>query len=112
MLRYVSAYAIATLPYSPNAFRQAVLAASGGRAANDQCHYLAAYLAHPECDATMMVVERPYVDRHYIEEYSRYYATAFKPVESRVTRIHFFGSGFPDKIDDALRAAAGRPDLC
>ena len=74
----------------------------------DQARYLASYLSNPELSAKSLVVETPYVDRHYLEEYARYYATALRPPNPKVSRLHFF----TDLIDDdgllrLLREAAG-----
>jgi len=78
-----------------------------GEAANDQLVYLAAYLATSDLRAGTMVVESPYVDRHYMEEFSRYYATSLRPPANSATRIHFFKHSFDDgELQQRFEAAA------
>jgi hypothetical protein len=38
-----------------------------------------------------MLVESPYVDRHWMEEYAGYYATMLASPAQKTARIHFFG---------------------
>ena len=77
-----------------------------------QVAYLASYLRSGDMRAKAMVVERPYVDRHFIEEFSAYYATAFRAPSPHTTRLHFFSCEFDDeRLGAWLRdAAAGRRD--
>ena len=49
--------------------------------------YLASYLKNPEVHAKTLVIETPYVDRHYLEEYKGYYATSLRQPEAHPTRI-------------------------
>lgn len=56
----------------------------------DQVRYLVSYLGHPEISAKTILVEDPYVDRHWLEEYSGYYATLLDPPRPKATRLHFF----------------------
>lgn len=56
----------------------------------EQVRYLASYLGHPEVNAETILVEDPYVDRHWLEEYSGYYATLLDPPRPKATRLHFF----------------------
>jgi hypothetical protein len=65
------------------------------------------------------VVERPYVDRHYIEEFSRYYATSLWAPSPHTTRLHFFSQRLTegefhallDGIDDDESFAAAQQKL-
>lgn len=59
-----------------------------------QVRYLAAYLADREVGAKTMLVERPYVDRHYLQEYVGYYASKLYPPARNATRIHFWKRAF------------------
>ncbi len=40
--------------------------------------------------AKTILVEQPYVDRHWLEEYAGYYATLLDPPAPKATRLHFF----------------------
>ncbi len=54
----------------------------------------------------MMVVESPYVDRHYLEEFTGYYATSLRPPPSKVGRIHFLTEAFAEDWLTTLLATA------
>ncbi len=58
---------------------------------NQQALYLADFFSQEACRAGTIFVERPYVDRHYLDEYSRYYATALHAPSPHATRLHFLG---------------------
>jgi hypothetical protein len=54
-----------------------------------------------------MVVESPYVDRHYLEEFSGYYATALRPPPAKAVRIHVFSLEITDSdFEEIVRSAA------
>ncbi|MFU8802340.1 MAG: hypothetical protein ACNA8W_00885 [Bradymonadaceae bacterium] len=55
----------------------------------DQAHYLANYIGR-DLKAKTLLVERPYIDRHYIEEYTGYYARTLRPPPPHAARIHLF----------------------
>lgn len=78
--------------FSPEALEALVRVESGARARNlpTQVNYLGHYLAHPEMGARTIVVERPYLDRHYLAEYQGYYASALREVPKYTSRLHFF----------------------
>ncbi|MCP3136821.1 hypothetical protein [Pyxidicoccus xibeiensis] len=75
----------------------------------DQVRYLASFLSHPDCGAQSLVIESPYVDRHYLEEYLGYYATQLRPPDSQTTRIHVFGCDLEETSFETFqrRAASG-----
>ena len=76
----------------------------------DQVRYLESYLRKHEEPARTLVVEWPYVDRHYLEEYSGYYATELRPPSTKTTRLHVFSRDFEQDDFDAwlnLAATAG-----
>ena len=85
--------------FTPERFSNEVKQCSGAEWIDppEQVLYLATYLAHAEVGVRSMLVERPYVDRHYIQEFVGHYATMLRPVPPTATRIHFFQR----KIDDA-----------
>ncbi len=53
-------------------------------------------------DAGTMVIERAYVDRDYLEDYSAYYVRCFPGYERFCTRLHFFKTRFTEADLDAL----------
>lgn len=59
----------------------------------DQVKYLVCYLRHDEMAAATLLVEEPYVDRHFLAEYQGYYATALRDVPRHTTRVHIFSRG-------------------
>lgn len=74
-----------------------VIAAAAGFDERDEPHqvtYLGYYLSNSELHEKTMVVERPYVDRHFLAEYQGYYATALRDVARHTTRVHFFNERF------------------
>lgn len=100
--------AVREVPFAQ--FEAEVAKAAGVRsvADRDQVRYLASYLRDEAMGATWMVVERPYVDRHYLEEYAGYYASRLRPPPSHTTRIHFFSgvlSRSASFFTDALKQA-------
>lgn len=89
---------------------QRLAGASPDAKAPDQVRYLASYLSHADCAAQTLVVEDPYVDRHYLEEYAGYYATLFSPPKARVTRVHIFRQALTsDDFEKYLTAAHKDP---
>lgn len=74
-----------------------------------QLEYLRSYLRDPEMSAQTIVVERPYVDRHYLEEYTAFYATSLHAPRPHVTRLHLFSKP-PDTIE-AWFSDAAKGDL-
>ena len=57
---------------------------------------------------TTLLVERNYVDRHYLEEYTTYYATSLRPPIPHASRIHVFSSEFDQATwEERLAQAAG-----
>ena len=72
----------------------------------DQVRYLASYLAHAEVNARTILIEHPYVDRHWLEEYAGYYATLLVPPPPKATRFHFFDVEWTlDELKQQLAAA-------
>ena len=55
------------------------------------------------------MIERPYIDRHYLEEYSAYYFSALRNGRTLTTRIYLFSEEFDRaKLSNWIqRAAAG-----
>ncbi len=76
-----------------------------------QLEYLRSYLQRGNARARTMVIEKPYVDRHYLEEYGAYYFSALRNGGPTTTRIHFFTSDFDrNQLCAWVReAAAGDP---
>jgi hypothetical protein len=61
-----------------------------------QLNYLHKYLASETIDCKTIVVENEYVDRHYLEDYSEYYARCFPTHPRKCTRLHFFNLKFEE----------------
>jgi hypothetical protein len=75
--------------------------------------YLQSYLSGvPDRGARVLVVEGGYVDRHYLQEYTAYYATTLHPPPPHAVRVHVFDGGLQtSKVAGLLRrASAGRFD--
>ena len=84
---------IRCIPFSREALHSEICRASfvsGECEPSDQVRYLGSYLADTEMGAKTIMVEYPYVDRHFLEEYSHYYATTLRPPPPKATRFHFF----------------------
>jgi hypothetical protein len=76
--------------------------------ANTQTKYLASFLRAHSDAAKTMVREAPYVDRHYMEEHSAYYASSFRPVPNRAARIHLLSASVSQSELDELLGQAAR----
>lgn len=73
----------------------------------DQVRYLRSYLANEQAAAKTILVEKPYVDRHWMEEYAGFYATQLHPPPSHAVRLHVFSESFDTPTFLArMRAAA------
>lgn len=83
-------------------FEAEVADACGGTSEATQVAYLKTYLADESMGATWIVVEYPYVDRHYLEEFAGYYASGLQAPPNKTTRLHFFRRAADD---DALARA-------
>lgn len=69
-----------------------------------QLNYLCHYLEEPHIGAKTIVVEDQYIDRHYLEDYSEYYARCFSSYPKNCSRAHFFSLEFSDiEFRDALK---------
>lgn len=75
----------------------------------DQVGYLDRYLRSSAIGAKTLVVEHPYTDRHYLEEYQRYYASSLRAPPARTTRVHVFAIALDDDtlIELNRRSATG-----
>jgi len=72
----------------------------------DQVRYLESYLRNRQVAAKTIIVETPYIDRHWMEEYAAYYARLLHPPCSHATRLHFFSSQFDtDALHEFIRSA-------
>lgn len=79
-----------------------------------QVEYLRSYLTpkvgEERRDRTLLV-ERPYVDRHYLEEFTTYYATSLRPPSPHASRIHIFALEFDEQAWQTLLKRAAGGDL-
>jgi len=79
-----------------------------------QVGYLRSYLHQHQFGAgATIVVERPYVDRHYLEEYTAYYARKLSPPSTHTSRLHVFRSEFTlaDFLDMLKKSANGEQTI-
>lgn len=103
---------VSCLKFTSTAFKELVREASNGQVgqpSNTQTDYLAAYL-DKHLDASSLVVESHYIDRHFIEEVGLYYSRCLSHPPNWCTRIHVFS----EEVDDAelnrllVEAASGK----
>lgn len=84
------------VPYTPNVFRDLLIALSGAEPAQVQAKlasgYWAQYLAALGVQA--VVTERDYIDHDYLEDFSAYYVKCFTPYRRICHRLHFFTTRF------------------
>lgn len=59
-----------------------------------QLNYLCNYLSNEQIGCKTIIVEDEYIDRHYLEDYSEYYARCFPSHPRKCSRIHFFSTEF------------------
>lgn len=62
--------------------------------------YFESYFKH--LNAKKILVERHYVDRDYLEDYSAYYVRCFKDYDRKCTRLHFFKNEFDKAAFEAI----------
>ncbi len=99
------ALSIRSVAFSTDAFLAEVARASGAPAGAEpatQARYLASYLQNLEAAARTLLVEEPYIDRHYLEEYTGYYATVLQAPSSRTVRLHFFRQDWGSRAKEEL----------
>jgi len=89
---------VSCVPFSREALQAVICRASFAVEGTEptQVKYLNSYLSHPEAKARTILIETPYVDRHYLEEYAHYYATTLRPPPPKATRLHFFSHDLTD----------------
>lgn len=106
--------ALKVAAFTEPAFYEAVATAAEAKWSTDppaQVRYLAAYLQSAEAKAKTVIVERPYVDRHYMQEYVGYYATRLHPPPARATRLHFWSSQFDEASWEEMLGQAARDGI-
>jgi len=66
-----------------------------------QIHYFFNYLER--LSAKSIIVENSYIDRHYIQEYQKYYSLCFDSKSNKCKRLHFFSEDISeDNFDQCL----------
>jgi hypothetical protein len=58
--------------------------------------YLKNYLSSAQIGAKTIVIERKYINKDYLDDYSFYYSSCFKDYGSVCTRVHFFSNEFKE----------------
>jgi hypothetical protein len=95
----------APFDHLPNAIRAAC--GASGDWTSPQLEYLQSYLRGDQ-RARTLVIEKPYVDRHYLEEYGAYYFSSLRNGGATTTRIHLFSEVFDRaRLGEWIRQAAG-----
>ena len=61
-----------------------------------QSRYYEHYFAN--LNAQTIVVEAPYIDHDYLDDFAAYYVRCFHPYERTCTRLHFFTDAFDDGL--------------
>lgn len=76
-------------------------------ATKDQVNYLTSYLHEMECKSILL--ETPYVDREYLEDFAEYYVRCFKPYSRFCARLHFFSSDLEQSVlEDLLQGDSAK----
>jgi hypothetical protein len=79
------------------------------RVASASREYVLGYLT--ELNATVVLREPHYIDRHYLDDFSDYYARAFSPPTPSCERFHFFfGLSQQEAVDLLNEAYAADPE--
>ena len=61
-----------------------------------QLNYLCNYLESAQIKCETLFLENEYIDRHYLEDYSEYYAKCFPSHPRMCSRLHFFSTEFDE----------------
>lgn len=63
---------------------------------NSKLHskYFEDYLTSPDIGAETIVIERPYIDRDFLDDFAAYYVRCFQRYEAHCCRLHFFSQKF------------------
>src|ERR1700753_723698 len=96
------------VPFSSAHFREAIAEACalGESELPPQAEYLRTFLSSEELGTQTILIERPYTDRHYTEEYKSYYSTLFRAPPKQATRLHFFRDKFDQPAFEGYIAEA------
>ncbi|CAA7619109.1 conserved hypothetical protein [Magnetospirillum sp. LM-5] len=85
------------LPYSPDVLAQLLVeksSAPSGVEGKAHIAYLQGYLSR--LGVRTVLVEKEYIDKHYLEDYVGYYARCFVDYGRKCARLHFFDSAFTE----------------
>src|SRR5437763_6476611 len=102
------------VPYSASALQDALVNGSHKRelaiSGKSHAQYLDEYLRHLE--AKKIVIETPYVDRDFLEDFAAYHVRCFVPYSKSCSRLHFFGISFNrSQLDGAILRRRRSQDL-
>ncbi|NVB43021.1 hypothetical protein G6O69_34685 [Pseudenhygromyxa sp. WMMC2535] len=95
------------LPFVPLEFGEIIGDLSGRREAGevDQVRYLSAYLQAEDSRARTLILEKPYVDRHFMEEFRGYYAASLRAPPAHTARVHVFSESISrEKLEGWLES--------
>jgi hypothetical protein len=98
------------IKYLPGSFSSIIIPELIGFKSNlwkpsDQIQYLDSYLN--QLAAKTIIVEHHYIDRHFMDEYKRYYATCFTNIGNSCIRLHVFKK---EITQDVLNRAIRNPN--
>lgn len=98
--------------FQPQTFRAAIAQSCGlaDYSVPPQVEYLQSFLSSKELKTKTIILESPYTDRHYTEEYRSYYSTLFNAPPQQTTRLHFFQDNFDQAAFEQLIADAATGD--
>jgi hypothetical protein len=91
---------VTVMDFDPDALSMFIRVSAGGMQKSEvddktQIQYLHKYLSNMQhTRAKTMVIESHYIDRHYLEDFSEYYARCFNEYPKSCSRIHFFSCEF------------------
>jgi hypothetical protein len=85
---------ITVLPFNAKEFSRRLREASGEGSSGTQVEYLARYCTWLKIKT--VVVEKHYIDRHYLDEFAFYYCRSLSPPPNFVQRFHVFTTPFDD----------------
>jgi hypothetical protein len=107
-----SPLSIRLVPFDETALVTEIRAACNAEALGEaeqvpqQIRYLSIFLHRHDRPARALLIENPYVDRHYLEEFAGYYATALYPPSSKTTRIHVLTENLTqEQLHEVIRRA-------
>jgi hypothetical protein len=73
-----------------------------------QIQYLKNYLQSSNISASTVLLEHEYVDKFYLEDFTKYFASCFFDYKKKTARIHFFGNKFNESQFKKILETGGK----